>query len=558
MVSTTVENWFFPLSVIIVGCDKPKFVILDEMAGNLLRALFPQLEQVRLERLTAEEGAVRFEAAACAPSAACPGCGISSDRVHSRYERRVADQCVSGREVVIRLRVRRFRCGNADCSQRIFVEQVAGLTERYQRRTPSLTRLLADVALALGGRAGARMTRRLAAEVSHMTLLRLLRALPLPETGDLVEVGVDDFALRRGHHYGTVLIDIRTHRPVDLLANRTAYTVAAWIARHPGVEVVCRDRAGAYADAAARGAPQAIQIADRWHLWHNLGQAVEKAVARHRAALQMPEPTSVPSSTAGPCAMPAVPPGPAPVAPVDRKDRIAHRTRTRHRQIHDLLDQGLTLRAITKQLGLSRGTVRRFARADRPDELLVNNGTGHRASLLEAYKPYLHQRWEAGCTNATRLCQEITARGYTGGFTVVRDYIRRLRTTPRHVPPPAPKPLTVRRATSWLMTAPENLDARRGKSFRTSLTAARNWPCWPSTSAGSRTWFATSPASACPTGSPPPSAPHQRAALLRRRPRARLRRRARRADPAPQFRGRRGPGEQDQNAQTPDVRPRQP
>lgn len=384
----------------------------------------------------------------------------------SRYVRTVADRGLGDRQVLIRLWVRRFRCRNDDCGRRIFAEQIPGLTQRYQRRTPPLTSLLVDVALALGGRAGARLTRRLLADVSHMTLLRLLRALPVPDPGQLCEVGVDDFALRRGHHYGTVLVDMRTHRPIDLLPDRTADTLAAWLARHPGIRVVCRDRAGAYADGATRGAPQAIQVADRWHLWHNLGQTTERIVARHRAAIQPAEPTPTPAP-ANRNTEPIAPPEATPPAPADRQDRTAQRTR--HRQIHDLLAQGCSLRAIATTLRLSRGTVRRFARADSAEQLLVNNGTGYRTSMLEPHKPYLHQRWEAGATNATHLHAEITARGYTGGFTTVRNYIRRLRPTPGHVRSPAPTPPTVRHVTKWLMTDPATLDPDTRDDLNTIL-----------------------------------------------------------------------------------------
>lgn len=340
------------------------------------------------------------------------------------------------------------------------------MTERYQRRTPSLRTMLTNLALALGGRPGARMTSRLHVEVSHPTLLRLLRALPAHDPGELTEVGVDDFALRRGHHYGTVLVDMVTRRPIDLLPDRSADTLATWLAHHPGIQIVCRDRASAYAEGAARGAPQAIQVADRWHLWNNLGHAVERTVARHRSVLRPPDPAPAPPSSVAPIAV--LPPS-GPAAPGDRRDRIAQRTRLRYRAIHDLLDQGRGVRAIAAELRLSRGTVRRFARADSPEQLLVNNGTGYRPSLLEPYKPHLHQRWESGITNATHLCAEITARGYTGGFTLVRDYIRQLRALPRHVPPPTPTPPTVRQVTKWLMTDPANFKPDSADELRSIL-----------------------------------------------------------------------------------------
>jgi transposase len=343
-----------------------------------------------------------------------------------------------------------------------------------------LERVLCAVALALGGRAGARLTRQLAASVSRMTLLRIVRGLPDPEPPTPRVLGVDDFALRRGHHYGTLLIDIETRRPVDVLTDRTAQTVADWLRAHPGVEIVCRDRAGTYAEGVRDGAPDAIQVADRWHVWRNLGEAVERAVARHRscltAALTIDPESHIEGTDGASRGENSRDPddhraAATPAEPSDRRDQWALRARERHAAVHTLLAEGVGIRAICGRLGLARGTVRRFARADTVEELLTRNGTGRRPSLLDEFKPYLHQRWNSGCTNAAVLFAEITARGYRGGQSLVRHYLHQFRTTVR-IPRPPSTPPSVRRVTGWIMTDPANTESTDQTKLDSILAAS--------------------------------------------------------------------------------------
>jgi transposase len=431
--------------------------VLHSLAGEeacCLNLFFPHLADLHVDKVEDLGESVCVTARSRAAEAACPRCGVLSARVNSRYRRQLHDLAAGGRPVLIDLEVRRFFCGNAGCGARTFAEQVPALTERHQRRTPLLRGLLEAVALALAGRAGARLAGALGTGVSRATLIRLIRALPDPEPGQVAVLGVDDFAKRRGHSYATILIDMDTHRPVDVLEDRQAATLARWLDEHPGVQVICRDRAGAYAEGARQGAPGAVQVADRFHLWQNLCAAVEKTVTACRADLREPAPVSgdlepapsgagVPAEAAGPA------PGPDPA-----EGRLAVRARERHAAVHDLLAQGRTHTQICQLLGLSPKTVRKFTGAVAPEQVTagprpLSSGTGR-------FAPYLHERWNQGCTDAVRLHAEIAALGYKGSSRSVRRYLQPLRAalTAPALPPPPP---TVREVTRWITSRPDHL-----------------------------------------------------------------------------------------------------
>ncbi len=355
------------------------------------------------------------------------------------------------------LRVRRFFCDNTGCPARTFAEQVRGLTTPRARRTGLLTVTLEAIGLALAGRAGARLAGKLGMVISRDSMVRLVRALPDPPIGTPQVVGVDDFALRRGHVYGTVIIDILTHRPLDLLPDRTSDTLAAWLRVHPGVQTVCRDRAGAYAEAIRVGAPDAVQVADRWHLWHNLVEAVEKVVRQHHADLRAPAPAQRVDTTGNTAATNADTDDTAGErARRGGPTRLAARTSEHFTAVHDLLSAGATASAISETLGLDRKTVRRLARAASQAEPQGAHPT--RASVLDDYTEHLQQRWTDGLTDAVALTAEITALGYRGSTKTVRRYLQPLRRAQPATPRP-PTPPTARDATGWLTRHPDSLTA---------------------------------------------------------------------------------------------------
>ena len=394
--------------------------------------LLPDTAELRLDHMISEPDSLTIVIATARPSACCPVCQQPSTRVHSRYVRSLADLPWSGATVRLRLHTRRFFCSSPICSRRIFTERLPNTVARSARRTTRLNQALQSVGLALGGEAGARLAVRLGMPVSGDTLLRRIRQFTGVDKPTPRVLGVDDWAWKRGHRYGTILVDLERQQVVDLLPDRQADTLASWLQQHPGVEVISRDRAGAYADGARRGAPRAQQVADRWHLLANLSESVREWLERHRSFLSQ--------------AMPPIPPRPPEtVVPGEsvllkhksenRWQRLAEQRRARrlarYQQVRQLREQGHSERAIARQLRISRKVVRRFLAAPAFPERAARPP---RVTLLAPYHEYLRRRWTEGCHNAAQLLREISQQGYRGKRSIVNHLLAKWRRTDNPTP----------------------------------------------------------------------------------------------------------------------------
>jgi len=378
----------------------------------------------------------------------CPSCEVKSTRIHSRYARKLADLPWMGVAVKIDLLARRFFCDNISCSQNIFCERLPSVVGKHARRTIRLNDALAIIGFTLSAEAGRRHTHTLGMGVSADTLLRIVRQTALQPLPSPRVLGVDDFAFRRGRSYGTILVDLERRRPIDLLPDRESETLAKWLKARSGIEIVTRDRSRAYAEAVADGAPDALQIADRWHILKNFYEALERLLTRqHRLIRQAVQPDSPPPQPT-PESKPASQTLSSKQSP-SRRNSLQHEPkgvaerRLRHLALYTdairLREEGLSTAEIAEQIGKSQRTVRHWL-----SEGKFRHDVRRRRSRIDSYLPILIGRWQEGCRNILQLWRELTEQGYDGSYKSLHNYMGRHFSSPPVLPAlPSPPVQTV-------------------------------------------------------------------------------------------------------------------
>ena len=283
-----------------------------------------------------------------------------------------------------------------------------------------MNRHLNEIGYALGGNPGASLARFLGMQVSASTLLRIVLAMPEPEYTTPRIMGIDDWAFRKGHNYGTILVDLEKRKPIDLLPDREVETVKCWLQHHPGIEVISRDRASNYAEAARNGAPDAVQVADRWHLLKNLGDALKRMLNTYHKELQLAA---------------------TDIAQAERDEKIKQIEKSREttpgeneqqpsspgepsmakyelifQEVKKLQSEGASKKSVIRQLGLHGETVRKYWKYDEYPKGTITPAIGSKAYQFEVY---LRKRWDEGERNRKELWREIKEQGFTGSFQSV-------------------------------------------------------------------------------------------------------------------------------------------
>jgi transposase len=421
------------------------------MSPQQMKAFVLDLPGLEIDQMIVSDDHIRIYAHGTAVQGICPMCSTPSTRIHSHYVRSPQDLPMSGRAVRLHLTMKRFRCANRACPRTTFAEPLPDLVGRRQQRTHRCGAIQQLLGLTLGGEVGTQLAAHLRMAVSPDTLLRVVRRMPLPGFPPPRVLGVDDWAWRKGTRYGTVLCDLERGCIIDVLPDREQETLVAWLQQFPEIEIVTRDRSTPYREGITSGAPQAQQVADRWHLLKNLREALQVELKHHRTVLCW-----TPTLEAGdPNSFALRSPS------VERERQVNHARRVeRHQQIMALREQRYSDHEIAQRLGISARTVKRW----RAKSVIVErrHPTAHEP-IIAPYADYLTRRWHEGCHSPTQLWREVQNQGFEGTLTTVRHAVERLAQglsvvrTP--LPPrPSTQRLTPAKAVWIFVLPPDRLD----------------------------------------------------------------------------------------------------
>ncbi len=378
-------------------------------------------DQLVIEQISVGSDQIGVSVASMANQANCPKCKTISTEVHSTYTRFPSDLAWAEWAVVLHLQVKRFFCRNNRCPKRTFAEPFPDLVGRYARRTNRVVERQKRIGVEVCARSAERLLKLIRIGISDTTVNRLIRSMALEPAVSVRVLGVDDWAKRKGQNYGTILVDLEQGEIVDVLPDRTAETLAEWLVQRTGIEIVTRDRSPTYADAIRQGAPEAVQVADRWHLLKNLSDVVFKILQREYRIIKK-QLAKTHEKGGARCHQGELATAQGNVSSQELTP-AEQRRKERMELAQQLHKQGWTQKEIARHLNIDRKTVSRYLRS------LSAKAWRHRKSrrLLDPFKSYILKRWNEGCLNAAQLFREIQSKGYRGKKTTVRDFVRQLR-----------------------------------------------------------------------------------------------------------------------------------
>lgn len=430
-------------------------------------ALLPISNFVRLQALEQREDHFIVKLITKNSNSICPDCGEKSHSRHSKYIRKLLDLPWAGIPVKVNLLVNKYYCKNEHCRRKIFTERFGEKLKPYARRTLRLTDHLTQTGYVLGGNAGSKLASLLGMPVGRSTMLRVIynNCANDAEVATPRVLGIDDWAFKKGHTYGTIPVDLEKRKPIDLLPHREVETVKKWLEIHPGIEIITRDRATCYSQAAELGAPQAIQVADRWHLLKNLGEALKRLLDKHNQELHLVardiaqakrDEEQAEESTSQ--SIEITEQKPEVDCTLPKEEEPLSKYELNFREVKRLKSQGHSIRSIHRQTGVHRQTIKRYLKYEEYPQKIIG---GTKTSKALPFEDYLRKRWGEGEKRHMQLWREIKEQGFTGSPQSVYRFVckyPRDRSAENLPPPLRVKTWSARKVSVLMSKSFEDLD----------------------------------------------------------------------------------------------------